>query len=316
MYAGLRRGELTALRWEDVDLAQGVIHVKRGWDHIEGEIAPKSREGRCKVPVPAPLRDVLLEHRMSADDSAVRVFRSQSWIAGAHKRARKAWNAAKLAPITLHEGRHTYASLMIAAGVDVEGAVEVFMGHANISDHARPVRASACPAPKTKRPDCSTRSLQPADSAGLQRRRDCRAPRGIPPIERPGLGWTASERPERVRPRPDSRRIDPSANLGAPRASERAGGYVRGGRAPLAPAPASPGVCSRRVRRTSSTRSTPAEVRFREGQARPRRADPVRPRAGRPAGPPPGSADRASLDEGRRPARTRVTGPRWRGTAR
>jgi integrase len=32
MYAGLRRGELMALRREDVDLAAGVIQVRRGWD--------------------------------------------------------------------------------------------------------------------------------------------------------------------------------------------------------------------------------------------------------------------------------------------
>jgi integrase len=37
MYAGLRRGELMALRREDVDLAAGVIHVRRGWDAVEGD---------------------------------------------------------------------------------------------------------------------------------------------------------------------------------------------------------------------------------------------------------------------------------------
>ena len=36
LYAGLRRGELRALRVEDVDLAAGVIHVERGWDPREG----------------------------------------------------------------------------------------------------------------------------------------------------------------------------------------------------------------------------------------------------------------------------------------
>jgi integrase len=45
MYAGLRRGELMALRIEDVDLATGVIHVRRSWDAVEGEIAPKSIKG-------------------------------------------------------------------------------------------------------------------------------------------------------------------------------------------------------------------------------------------------------------------------------
>ena len=48
-YAGLRRGELQALRVEDVDLAAGVIHVRRGWDHIEGELdLPKSKSGAAQ----------------------------------------------------------------------------------------------------------------------------------------------------------------------------------------------------------------------------------------------------------------------------
>src|SRR5262245_39407011 len=38
LYAGLRRGEIRALRWEDVDLAQGIIRVERGWDDLEGAI--------------------------------------------------------------------------------------------------------------------------------------------------------------------------------------------------------------------------------------------------------------------------------------
>jgi integrase len=50
-YAGLRRGELIGLRWEDVNLADSVIHVRRGWDAVEGEIAPKSQQGRRTVPV-------------------------------------------------------------------------------------------------------------------------------------------------------------------------------------------------------------------------------------------------------------------------
>ena len=64
-YAGLRRGELIALRWEDVDLATGVIHVRRGWDAVEGEITPKSSKGKRNVPIPAaPAR---LPRRAQAD---------------------------------------------------------------------------------------------------------------------------------------------------------------------------------------------------------------------------------------------------------
>jgi integrase len=133
IYAGLRRGELTALRWGDVDLAGGVIRVEHGWDRVEGEIAPKSRQGRRAVPIPAPLRDILIEHRMGADAQAVRVFRSSGWVEYASEKARETWRAHNLDPvITLHEGRHTYATMMIAAGVNAK-ALCTFMGHANIS---------------------------------------------------------------------------------------------------------------------------------------------------------------------------------------
>ena len=68
MYAGLRRGELMALRWEDVDMAAGVIRVERGWDMREGEIDPKSRVGRRTVPIASALRDYLVEQRIRTSD--------------------------------------------------------------------------------------------------------------------------------------------------------------------------------------------------------------------------------------------------------
>ena len=48
------------------------------------------------------------------------------------KRAERAWDAAGLERITLHECRHTFASLMIAAGVNAK-ALSSYMGHAGIS---------------------------------------------------------------------------------------------------------------------------------------------------------------------------------------
>src|SRR5438046_207742 len=50
----------------------------------------------------------------------------------ARARAGKAWDAAKLEAIGLHECRHTFASLMIAAGVNAK-ALSTFMGHASIT---------------------------------------------------------------------------------------------------------------------------------------------------------------------------------------
>jgi integrase len=65
MFGGLRRGELMALRIEDVELGAGVIHVRRGWDVVAGEIATKSGKDR-RVPISAILRDYLDEHLLGS----------------------------------------------------------------------------------------------------------------------------------------------------------------------------------------------------------------------------------------------------------
>ena len=136
LYSGLRRGELMALKWDAVDLAEGVIHVRAGWDRLEGEIDLKTRSGRRRVPIIPALRDYLIEHRLLTGRGegfvfgrdADRVFAAKSVT----DRADVAWKDAGLDRITLHECRHTFASLMIAAGVNAK-ALSVFMGHANIS---------------------------------------------------------------------------------------------------------------------------------------------------------------------------------------
>lgn len=130
-YAGLRRGELIALRWEDLDLATGLIHVRRGWDAVEGEIAPKSRQGRRNVPIPGALRDFLVEHAQSSEQDG-QVFGSDRQVRRWAENAGKAWVDAGLPRLTLHDARHSYASLMIAAGVNAK-ALSTFMGHANIA---------------------------------------------------------------------------------------------------------------------------------------------------------------------------------------
>jgi integrase len=127
VYAGLRRGELQALRRDDVDLASGVIRVERGWDDCEGEVAPKSKQGRRKVPIPAALRDRLVEYLMDPPTSD-RIF---AGTRGSYERGRNAAQLVGVEQPTLHECRHGYAALMIAAGVNVK-ALSTFMGHANI----------------------------------------------------------------------------------------------------------------------------------------------------------------------------------------
>lgn len=139
MYAGLRAGELRALRVENVDLDAGVIHVMAGWDDEEGEIAVKSRSGVRAVPIIAELRSLLAQHLMltgrRGKPGALVFGRTDidPFLRSTPRaRARKAWKRASLEPITMHECRHTYASTMIAAGVD-PGEVMRRMGHSTVT---------------------------------------------------------------------------------------------------------------------------------------------------------------------------------------
>ena len=65
LYAGLRRGELRALAWSQVDFDAGVIRVEWGWDDVEGRIEVKSDAGRRRIPLVGNLRKVLLAHQLA-----------------------------------------------------------------------------------------------------------------------------------------------------------------------------------------------------------------------------------------------------------
>jgi integrase len=145
-YAGLRRGELRAVRWSDIDEAVSVIHVQRGWDDSAGEIAPKSEKGARKVPIATALRLFLLEHKARTgrrdNDLVFGRTRTEPFTpTHVRNRALGAWAAtavgaffagrsADLDPIKLHECRHTYVSLMHEAGLSLE-RIGDYVGHSS-----------------------------------------------------------------------------------------------------------------------------------------------------------------------------------------
>ena len=77
-YAGLRRGELRALLWDDVDLADGLIRVERSMDSYGVAAEPKSRAGRRTVPIVAALRDLLIEDKLATRRDEGLVFGSSA----------------------------------------------------------------------------------------------------------------------------------------------------------------------------------------------------------------------------------------------
>lgn len=137
-YAGLRAGELLALDWPTVDLTLRVIRVERAWDHgSHAFIGPKSKAARRVVPITERLLAVLLDHRdQFGDDGLVLpTLRGAPVKPMGHsalvKRLKSAWAGADLEALKLHEARHTFASMLIAAGANPK-AITTYMGHSSI----------------------------------------------------------------------------------------------------------------------------------------------------------------------------------------
>ncbi len=127
VYAGLRLGELLALDVAAVDLDGGWIHVQRSWDRGTKQFIPtKSRKPRS-VPIIDKLAVLLADHLVLLDHpSNGLLFPSNNnpeWPTDAgilRRRTHARWKKAGLKPLGFHEGRHTFASIGIAAGLNLK----------------------------------------------------------------------------------------------------------------------------------------------------------------------------------------------------
>ncbi len=61
---GCATASCARLRWDAVDVAGGTIEVRESWDAKAGRIDPKTRTSRRRVPMPAALRELLLDRRL------------------------------------------------------------------------------------------------------------------------------------------------------------------------------------------------------------------------------------------------------------
>ncbi len=139
VYAGLRLGELLALDVSAVDLEGGWIHVRRSWDPGAKEfVPPKSRKPR-KVPIIDRLATLISNHFVLLDHPTEGLIfpsaKKPEWPtdpAILRRRVHKSWKDAGLEPLGFHEGRHTYASIGIAAGLNAK-TLSTYLGHATIT---------------------------------------------------------------------------------------------------------------------------------------------------------------------------------------
>jgi integrase len=71
IFTGLRASELRGLRWSDVDLKRGELHVRQRADRYGAIGRPKSAAGERTVPLPPMLVSALREHRLAAPPNAL-----------------------------------------------------------------------------------------------------------------------------------------------------------------------------------------------------------------------------------------------------
>jgi integrase len=141
-YTGLRSGEQAALIWDDIDLENGLVHVRRArkWS---GEVeAPKTHNGTRSIPLAPELLASLRAWKMGQPAKQRRldlVFPSNS---GAMEVSADNWRKRILHPacaaagaerVTWHDLRHFFASVLIYdLGELPDATVAELMGHDSI----------------------------------------------------------------------------------------------------------------------------------------------------------------------------------------
>lgn len=138
-FSGLRRGELLALRWRDVDFEQQSIRVYEAYSRNELG-SPKSRKSRT-VPMidqaGEALSDLKARGHHAGKDDLVFVNRDGGHVDGSALRRRylAALEAAGLRRLRFHDLRHTFGSLAINTATIVQ--VQAWMGHADVKTTMR-----------------------------------------------------------------------------------------------------------------------------------------------------------------------------------
>jgi integrase len=146
---GLRRGEALGLRWEDVDLTDGILRVRQTLQRTKNGLEflpPKTMRSRRTVALPKNLMTALKEHKgrqeEEEDRAAVRWTHSGLVFATAigtpiePRNLNRHFNAlcdkAGIRRVRLHDLRHTCATLLLAQGVDGRTIMEL-LGHSAIA---------------------------------------------------------------------------------------------------------------------------------------------------------------------------------------
>jgi integrase len=156
---GLRRGEILGVRWQDLDLEASVLHVRqtlvrvRNHDAAAGDRKtrlifqePKTTQSRRTIPIPDDIVEALRHHR--ARQAEERLLMGEAYSdhglvfcqatgqpidpRNFTRHFERLLKQAGLPHIRFHDGRHTFATVMLELG-EAPKVVQTMLGHTKIA---------------------------------------------------------------------------------------------------------------------------------------------------------------------------------------
>lgn len=140
---GMRKGELLALQWEDVDLKRGALAIKRILSEVNGQMMisePKTAAGRRRIELPARVVEALRRHR----ELMLAEGHPGPWVFPGERLGKPQFKsvvdadfhaitaAAGVPRLRFHDLRHTAATLLLLLGEHPK-VVQERLGHSRVS---------------------------------------------------------------------------------------------------------------------------------------------------------------------------------------
>ena len=145
-YLGLRKGEIAELKWSDVDLQAGMVHITRSRVECDEGIIVKSTKSEAGIRS-LPLADEILDIFKTEYNKYVQNRTNKGYVDTGYVICKKngepyvptsisqRWDrfcaSNNLKKIRFHDLRHTCATLMVANGIPAK-TVQTWLGHSDI----------------------------------------------------------------------------------------------------------------------------------------------------------------------------------------
>ena len=132
---GLRRGELLALRWDDLNIRTGELHINKQVYPVGGKLItsePKTKAANRTIILPPAMVEVLLEYRKGVFSDLMfpsRIKPDQPIDPGyVRKRLQVILERSGCKRIRFHDLRHTFATISLEHGMDIK-TLSAIIGH-------------------------------------------------------------------------------------------------------------------------------------------------------------------------------------------